>query len=149
MWAFQTPVEPERRLTRDPSAVRRILQHAGGPAWPHADDDQDAVVHAYVQAMQVPFVAHSAMEYYRWAFRSVLRADGRRFAQLVDRQVDVPVLQVHGGQDPAILPATAQASSVWVNGPYRYVELPGAGHFLPEERPDEVNALLLDWLAGL
>ena len=27
--------------------------------------------------------------------------------------------------------------------------LDGAGHWLQQERPDEVNALLISWLAGL
>jgi pimeloyl-ACP methyl ester carboxylesterase len=88
------------------------------------------------------------MEYFRWAVRSTVRADGRAYRGAVDRPVAVPVLQVHGAQDPVVLAASARGSSRWVSGPYRYEELP-AGHFLPEERPDDVTRLLLDWLATL
>lgn len=34
-------------------------------------------------------------------------------------------------------------------GPYREVLIEGAGHWLQQERPDEVNAELLAFLAGL
>jgi pimeloyl-ACP methyl ester carboxylesterase len=36
-----------------------------------------------------------------------------------------------------------------VTGPYREVLIDGAGHWLQQERPDEVNAVLLEFLDGL
>jgi pimeloyl-ACP methyl ester carboxylesterase len=89
------------------------------------------------------------MEYYRWAVRSVLRSDGRRFAAAVRNPVRVPVLQIHGGVDPWVLPETAALSSSRVDGPLRFELLPAVGHFLPEEAPGQVNAILLDWLGSL
>ena len=35
-----------------------------------------------------------------------------------------------------------------VDGPYRFVVLEGATHWIPEERPDELSRLLLEHLAG-
>src|SRR5437763_6634755 len=99
--------------------------------------------------MQVPFVAHTSMEYYRWAVRSVWRSDGRRFAAAVRDPVHVPVLQVHGGLDPWILPETAALSGARVEAPLRWEWLPEAGHFLPEEAPGRVSSILVDWLASL
>lgn len=140
---FQQPLRPERQLTR-PGAVEGLLRGAGGPGWPA---DPDLVEH-YVEAMRIPFVAHSAMEYYRWAVRSQLRRDGRAFFEAIDRPIAVPVLQLHGSADTAILPATAQGSQRWVDDELRFVSFAGAGHFLPEERPDAVTAELRDWLAS-
>jgi hypothetical protein len=34
-----------------------------------------------------------------------------------------------------------------VSGPYREIMIDGAGHWLAQERPDEVTAALLDFLA--
>jgi pimeloyl-ACP methyl ester carboxylesterase len=144
---YQLPFAPERALTRDPATVAGLLAQ-GGHDWPGDDATDQRVVRAYVDAMRVPFVAHSAMEYYRWLVRSTVRADGRAFRSAVDRPVTVPVLQLHGTHDTVVLPATARGSRRWAAGPYRYEELP-AGHFLPEERPDDVTRLLLDWLATL
>ncbi|GAB3594429.1 alpha/beta hydrolase [Angustibacter peucedani] len=150
LWGFQLPFRPERQLSRGGPAVGQLLRAgSGSPSWPGDDEAGREVVRVYTEAMQVPFVAHSAMEYYRWSVRSTLRADGRSFAERVDRAVVVPVLQLQGVRDPAVLPETARASRPWVDGPYRYSELPDAGHFLPEEAADEVTAALLDWLAGL
>jgi pimeloyl-ACP methyl ester carboxylesterase len=149
IWPFQLPFRPERQLARGGTAVEELLRKGSGTSWPGIDDAGRDVVRAYTEAMQVPFVAHSALEYYRWVVRSAARSDGRRFADRVARPVTVPVLHLQGTRDPAVLPATAAESARWVDGPYRYEELEDAGHFLPEERADEVMAILLDWLATL
>jgi pimeloyl-ACP methyl ester carboxylesterase len=139
--AFQAPVTPERFLG-DKDGVARLLHAWSGPGWPDADSEE-----RYTRAMRLPFVAHTSMEYYRWAARSVWRSDGRRFAAAVRDPVLVPVLQVHGALDPWVLPETAVASGRRVEGPLRFELVPGAGHFLPEEAPDRVTQVLLDWLA--
>jgi pimeloyl-ACP methyl ester carboxylesterase len=36
-----------------------------------------------------------------------------------------------------------------VSGPYREVLIDGAGHWLQQERPDEVNSALVDFIEGL
>ena len=142
---YQVPFAPERALVRDPGAVARLLSAGGGSGWPASDPE---ALEVYAEAMRVPFVAHSAMEYFRWAVRSTVRADGRSFRAAVDQRVAVPVLQVHGADDPLVLPRTARGSRAWVTGAYRYEEVPG-GHFLLDERPDDVTRVLLDWLRGL
>ena len=130
-------------------AVEALLRKGSGTDWPGHGEEADEVVAAYTDAMRVPFVAHSAMEYYRWAVRSTWRRDGRAFVERVDRPIDVPVLHLHGARDPAVLAETARRSTKWATGGYEYQEWTDAGHFLPEERPDEVNAALLDWLGRL
>ena len=140
--AFQLPIRPERWLVR--GGVSSVLRSWGGPGYP---DPEAALL--YQQAMRVPFVAHTSLEYYRWAVRSLPRRDGRRFAAALDRQIQVPVLQLHGQADRFVLPSTAQDSGRWVAGPLTWRALPGAGHFLPDEAPQPVDAALLDWLAGL
>lgn len=145
--AYQRPVVPERRLSRDPRHVARLLRSGGGP-WPGTGPEADELVRRYAEAMAVPFVAHSAMEYYRWVVRSQVRADGRRFKEAVSRPVGVPVLHLQGTRDAYVLPASAHGSEAHVTGPYRYVEL-DAGHYLPEERPSEVTQLLVEWLSSV
>jgi pimeloyl-ACP methyl ester carboxylesterase len=141
--AFQAPLVPERSLG-DKDGVARVLRAWAGPDWPDAESEW-----RYTRAMRVPFVAHTSMEYYRWAVRSVLRSDGRRFAAAVRNPVRVPVLQIHGGVDPWVLPETAALSGSRVDGPLRFELLPEVGHFLPEEAPAQVTAILLDWLGSL
>ena len=37
-------------------------------------------------------------------------------------------------------------SAAFVNGPWRYEEIPGACHWVPLDAPERLNELLLDWL---
>jgi pimeloyl-ACP methyl ester carboxylesterase len=59
--------------------------------------------------------------------------------------ISAPTLQLHGELDPYVLPATAQGSGRYVAGAYEWRALPGVGHFLPEEAPEEVTAAIADW----
>lgn len=140
---FQVPMVPERALSRG-DGVSRILTAWGGPGYP-----EPAVLARYRRAMEVPFVAHTSLEYFRWAVRSLPRTDGRRFAAALEQPIEIPVLQLHGGLDAYILSQTAEASAVWVTGDYQSRTFPSAGHFLPEEAPDDVARALVDWLAKL
>ena len=79
--------------------------------------------------------------------RSLFRPDGARYARRMQTPIEHSVLQVHGGADPAMLPATAQGSDRYVRGPYEWALLPGAGHFPHEEAPQEFTSALLGWLA--
>lgn len=144
VWAFQQPVLPERRLVQ-PGTIERLQRAWGAPGRPL---DEEAV-EWYSQAIAIPFVAHCALEYFRWIVRSQVRGDGRAFAEAIDRPIAVPVLQLQGASDPCILPATARGCRRWVTGQLRYEQIEGGGHFLPEERADEVSAHLLRWLAQL
>lgn len=141
--SFQVPIRPERMLQRA-GYVGGLLRRWAGPGWPSAEEER-----RYEEAMRVPFVAHSAMEYYRWAFRSLPRRDGRRFADAVRHTVPVPVLQVHGSADTFTSAHLARRSSSFVRGRYRWELVDGAGHYPPEEEPRTVTALLADWLGTL
>jgi pimeloyl-ACP methyl ester carboxylesterase len=145
---FQLPRLPERSLRADGGArVERLLRSWAGAEWA-ATDDFTAAAARYREAIAVPGVAHCALEYHRWAFRSQFRGDGRRFAAAVARPVEVPVLQVHGADDPCVLPRTAAASAPWAGPAHRLEVLAGVGHFPHEERPEQVTASLVEFLVG-
>ncbi len=135
---FQLPRLPERSLRRDGGArVERIMRAWAGSDWAASDDFAEAVGQ-YRRAIGVPGVVHCAMEYYRWAARSQLRIEGRRFAAAVARVPEVPVLQVHGADDPCLLAGTSR----WAGDQHTLELLPATGHFPHQERPDAVNDLL-------
>ncbi len=139
----QVPFWPERYLT-DPAYLRRTLTAWAGPGWPSPEEAE-----RYATAMAIPFVAHSAAEYYRWLVRSQPRRDGRRFRAGISAPIEVPVLQLHGSQDRLVLPESAAGSGRHVAAAHQFELLHGAGHFLPEERPEQVSDRLLTWLRAL
>ncbi len=70
-------------------------------------------------------------------------------AELADATISVPSLFVAGTADPVLAFTRADRASEVISGPYRQVMIEGAGHWIQQERPDEVNSTLLDFLSGL
>jgi pimeloyl-ACP methyl ester carboxylesterase len=139
---FQLPLLPERRLVADGGIeVLRLLHAWAGPGWP----DPEAASR-YCEAIRIPGVAHSAMEGYRWAVRSLPRPDGLRYARRMRSPVTVPTLQLQGELDGPTTTRSATGSGRYVEADYRWRQLPGVGHFPHEEDPDAFNRVLLDWL---
>jgi pimeloyl-ACP methyl ester carboxylesterase len=143
---LQRPFVPERQMTVHGGYVQRLLREWASPEgiWPSPEEAR-----TYADAMALPFVAHSAAEYYRWVVRSQFRPDGWRFAARMRTTITLPVLQLHGEHDRAVLPDTSSDSADYVAGPFERHLVPGAGHFLPEEAPSVVNDYLCAWLATL
>jgi pimeloyl-ACP methyl ester carboxylesterase len=63
--------------------------------------------------------------------------------------ISVPSLFIGGGSDPTLLYTPRDRVRDLVSGDYREVMIEGAGHWLQQERPAEVNETLLDFLARL
>jgi pimeloyl-ACP methyl ester carboxylesterase len=60
--------------------------------------------------------------------------------------VSCPVLGVWSDGDRYLDGARMRASGELVSGPWRYAEITGASHWIPLDAPDELAALLLEWL---
>ncbi|SEL28583.1 Pimeloyl-ACP methyl ester carboxylesterase [Sphingomonas palmae] len=137
MAAFQLPWLPERAMiVRDAAAVRHAFR---GMA---VDKSRfpDEVLGVYAAAAQAPGAATAMINWYRAAARHrdamKLRNGGR---------VEVPTLIVWGEEDSALGLET-------LNGTERFVpdltirRLPGVSHWVQQEAPEAVNAILADWL---
>ena len=60
--------------------------------------------------------------------------------------IDVPALFIGGTEDPTLAYTPRHRAREVVSGEYREVMIDGGGHWLPQERPAEVNAALLEFL---
>lgn len=142
--ALQVPWFPERAL-RTGNLVEAIVRAGSAP-----DRELDqAEIDAYRQAIALPFAAHCTVEHLRWLVRSTPRVTGRRYLSDMTTPVRVPVLSIRGARD-GFFPARAfDRDARSVQSPMRVHVIPGAGHFLPEEAPEEVTDQLLDYLAAL
>ena len=127
MAAFQLPVVPELVLRRRlPVALRR----SGLP-------EQD--VQRYAARFRLPGMARGGLGWYR-AIPLRRRASHDASAS---RRISIPTTYVWGRHDPALGRAAAERTRDHVAADYSFVEL-DAGHWLPETRPREVAAAILE-----
>jgi pimeloyl-ACP methyl ester carboxylesterase len=141
---FQIPRRPELLLARDSHYVRELFDTWTGPRW-RGTPSYVTDVERYAEAMRIHPVAFCAAEYFRWLVRSLVRPDGRRFAESLRAPIAAPVLHLHGDLDSCVLPSTAQGSGQYVTGDYEYRVLDGVGHFPHNEVPDVVSGELVRW----
>ena len=92
----------------------------------------------YVEALGTPEALGAALNWYRAADLSLVEGLG---------PITVPTMYVWSTEDPALGREAAEATGRYVNGPYRIEVLDGVGHWVAEQAPDRLNALLLDHLA--
>lgn len=127
MGLFQLPVLPERLLrARHGAFARRLL---GGTGLPSLD--------ASVRLLADPRTATAMLGWYR-----AIRLRG----QLAAGRTRVPVLFVWSDGDTAIGRRAAEGAADFVRAPYRFEVLRGASHWIPEERPGELAALVVEHL---
>jgi pimeloyl-ACP methyl ester carboxylesterase len=58
--------------------------------------------------------------------------------------IAVPTLYVWGTDDATVGRRAAELTREYVSGPYSFVEVEGAGHFVVDQLPERINALLLE-----
>ncbi|WP_139333495.1 alpha/beta fold hydrolase [Mycobacterium sp. SP-6446] len=164
---FQEPGVADAELNADPARViRRMmggLRTSGG---------QDALVRmatpgpaGFIDRLPEPdglpdWISQDELDRYIEEFSRTGFTGGLNWYRNFDRnwettpeldgaKISVPCLFIGGSADPVLSFTRADRASQVVSGPYRQVMLDGAGHWLQQERPDEVNAALLDFLNGL
>jgi pimeloyl-ACP methyl ester carboxylesterase len=69
--------------------------------------------------------------------------------QLAGAKVEVPSLFIGGALDPVLLMSPPAAAEPWLTDHRGTVLIEGAGHWVQQQAPDEVNAALVEFIAGL
>ena len=62
--------------------------------------------------------------------------------------ITVPTLYVWSTGDAALGRTAAEATAVYVSGPYTYVVLEGVSHWIPESAPDRLSDALMAHLSS-
>jgi pimeloyl-ACP methyl ester carboxylesterase len=140
------PPEPEAMLAaNDFSMMDDIMLRIGGRDARLSDADR----RVYHEAWAQPGALRGGLNYYRAARMGEQVAAGgvpeEYAAKITSRTLEVPTLVIWGENDAALLPSLTRGLAEWV--PDVRVEIvPGAGHWVPYERPAEVNRLIRDFV---
>jgi pimeloyl-ACP methyl ester carboxylesterase len=164
---FQEPGVADAELNGDPARTMRRMM-GGQPA----PGDQNAALRmltpgpeGFVDRLAEPerlpgWISQDELDHYIGEFSRTGFTGGLNWYRNFDRnwettpelagaKISVPCLFIGGSADPVLVFTRRDRAAEVITGPYREVVIDGAGHWLQQERPDEVNAHLLDFLKGL
>jgi pimeloyl-ACP methyl ester carboxylesterase len=161
---FQQPGVADADLARDPATtMRRLL------AGDHLSEDRAAALlrpgpAGYVERLPEPaglpdWLSRPELDHYVAEFSRTGFTGGLNWYRNFDRNweltaatpaamIDVPSLFIAGADDPVLGFTPTDRYPEVVSGPYRELIISGAGHWIQQERPGEVNRTLLDFLSG-
>jgi pimeloyl-ACP methyl ester carboxylesterase len=129
---FWQPGKAEEVLLAD--GARRLRRMLGTRAETGIPED---AVEEYVAVLSAPGALTAALNWYR-AMSSGSRVD----------PIGVPTTYVWSDNDVAIGRTAAEGCAGFVTGDYRFVELPGITHWIPEQAPRELAVAILDRIAS-
>jgi pimeloyl-ACP methyl ester carboxylesterase len=129
---FRQADVPERLLLGDDGGSGLQLVFADSAFDP-------AAVSAYIAVLSAPGALTAALNWYR-------ANDLHAHPDL--GPVVVPTMYVWSTEDIALGRRAAEATADQVTGPYRFEELEGVSHWIPDVAADSLNRLLLDHLDG-
>jgi pimeloyl-ACP methyl ester carboxylesterase len=136
IFAFQVPWLPEWALRRDGArALKQTLR--GFTKRPETFTEMD--LDEYARAFSAPDAATAAINYYRAAVRSPVPTGMKK--------VRASTLIIWGEDDVALGIELTRGMEGLLEREPRVEYIPDTGHFVMEERPEEVNRLLLEFLA--
>lgn len=126
MLFFQSPEAEAFFLDNDAAGLRGLYESTG-----LSETDE------YVRVLGERAAMTAALNWYRALDRDVIARMG---------PIITPTLYVWSTEDQALGREAAEATAAQVDGPYRFEVLERVGHFIPEEVPDRLSALLLEHL---
>jgi pimeloyl-ACP methyl ester carboxylesterase len=138
---FQLPWLPERLLgARDYAAIADAFRRMAVDRRRFPDE----VIEVYRRNAAQPGALTAMINYYR----ALVRGGGaRRQRALGFPVIDTPTLMIWGEQDRALGKETTFGTEAFVRDfTIRY--LPGVSHWVQQEAPEAVNAMLEAWLTG-
>ncbi|WP_204080896.1 alpha/beta fold hydrolase [Mycobacterium riyadhense] len=161
---FQEPGVADAELSRDPArTMRRMI---GGLQLP---GDRSAALRmlapgpeGFIDRLPEPpglpdWISQDELDHYISEFTRTGFTGGLNWYRNFDRNwettaelngatISVPCLFIGGTADPVLTFTRRDRAAEVITGPYREVMIDGAGHWLQQERPDEVNAALIEFL---
>jgi len=142
-----SPGPEDMLMANEFSLMDDLLVRIGGRE-ARLSDAERAIYH---DAWARPGALRGGLNYYRAARMgdqiAAAGVPGEYASKIASQTVDVPTLVIWGENDVALLPSLTRGLSEWV--PELRVEIiSGAGHWVPYERPEQVNSLIRQFVSG-
>ncbi len=142
MFFFQLRGISDYIVERNNFAFIRKLWQSWCPTWTLPEKDLDLVIDTLSQ----PGVKKAALGYYRAMFNLASKG-AKETGREARKKIHVPTLAITGADDGCI------HTNVFVklmreedfSKELRVEQIQGAGHFLHQEKPEELNQLMVDW----
>nr|WP_314432867.1 alpha/beta hydrolase [uncultured Brevundimonas sp.] len=143
-WAYDGATPADKRSTgfmpEGVDLLETVDDGATLPPWMSQDHFEEYVAAFEAGGFDGPLNWYRAMDL-NWSLTAFVQG----------RKISVPALFVVGADDPVRHYAGNAEAGLkdWVPNLTRTVVVPGAGHWIQQERADEVNGLLLEFVSGL
>ncbi|HVA44590.1 MAG TPA: alpha/beta hydrolase [Acidimicrobiales bacterium] len=168
MLYFQEPGVADANLGADAAlTMRGMLAGLGDPAGvgagmgPGGSEDRRGFVERLYQPSELPaWLSEAELEHYISTFTRTGFTGGINWYRNLDRnweitpqlegaKVSVPSLFIGGSADPVLVMMPPAVMDGWLEDHRGSVLVEGAGHWVQQEKPAQVNAALLEFLAHL
>ncbi len=145
MFFFQVPWLPEQKLSENGGAViPRLIRRA----LVNKDRVPEERLQPYADNFAKPGAARAALAYYRSAIRGAMTPWGLRRLLRGYKRIRAPFMLIWGEEDIALERELTYGLEPWFEHPPQVRYLPGVGHFVPLEAPEQVAGLLREFLGG-
>lgn len=143
VFLFQLPFAEEAVALNDYAFLERIWQD-WSPGWAYPAEEMASLKATFRQ----PGTLQAAVGYYRHMLNPANHvADLATIqAKLFTVPINVPTLYFHGAKDGCLGRELAEGMEQFFSKGLQTVVIPDAGHFVHQEKPEEVNAALLKFL---
>jgi pimeloyl-ACP methyl ester carboxylesterase len=144
MYFFATPFA-EEAVRQDGFAFVDRLWRDWSPGWRYPAAELDSVK----AVLRRPGALHGVLNYYRENLglsRAPAATVPDSVQERMDHKIAVPTLYLLGADDGCIGAEVSEGVEAHFTGPFAKRVVPGAGHFVHQERPDEVNRMILAFL---
>jgi len=137
MLFFQLPWLPEALFR---ARHFRLLERTLRTDPVHSGAFSDDEIRRFKRALAQPGALTATLNYYR----ALLRQSPRTAAHSIQR-VETPTLLIWGEQDRYLGPRLSEGLEKWVPN-IRVARIPNASHWVQNDTPEQVNALMLEFL---
>jgi len=145
MFFFQTAIA-EAAVSFNDFAFLEKLWADWSPGWKWAPEDMEALKRCF----RAKGTLEAALGYYRAtlgpAFKMPVMSDPKGIAAAMSAPINVPAMMIHGREDGCIGAELLEGMEKLFPKGLKKEVVPGAGHFVHQEKPDLVNEVVLKFL---